>query len=395
MRKTFLSIVILGSLIGAINASEADTLQASVDNLSDKFAADVANRWQFKGDFRFRNESIDQEFTTAIRNRDRIRLRVGVEAVVNPTVKAVVQFSTTENGDARSTNQTLGDVNSHKALDLDLAYIEWTPNSLSKVTLGKMKYPWTTTTSYFFDKDINTEGAAVALNHVKTGTYVNVFVADLVERSALVDSRMIGYQVGMKNKLSDDVSFNTAVAYFNHRELKGQSVVQSGSAGGFFGNTTKTSGCLSGATVCLVNDYNVVEAFAELNGKVGPLPVTLLVDFAKNRSASSYNKALAYGVTLNKASLPGSWEIGYLNQETQKDAIFAQWHDSDFGSGSTESKGHVVRGAYQIAKNWKVNATYFLNKTNINVPVVVTYPKTKSVLDRDYKRLQLDLNYTF
>ena len=396
MRKAFLSFVVLGSIVGgtAFAQSTAD-VQSSLNNLSDVVAKDMANRIKWKGDFRFRNENIEQEYLSTTRNRDRIRLRMSATAAVNDTTKVEVGFTTTENGDARSGNQTLSDVNSKKALDLDLAYVEWQPNALSKVTLGKMKYPWVTTTSYFFDKDVNPEGAAVAFNHAPTGLFANVFAADLVERSTAVDSRMIGYQVGAKKLLVDNTNLTVAVGYFSHQNVKGLSVVQSSSAGGVFGNTTKTTGCLAGATTCLANGYDVVNALAVLDTKVAGLPVTAFVDWAKNDSASKYNKALAYGVTVNKASLPRSWELGYLNQKVEKDALFGQWVDSDFGAGNTESKGHVIRGAYQIAKGWKVNATYFINKTNINVPVAVTYPVAKSVLDRDYKRLQLDLNYAF
>ena len=144
MRKAIQSLVILGSLIGGVayGQSAAD-VQASVDNLSDVYAKDVASRWKWKGDFRVRNENIEQELSPD-RNRSRVRVRLGFEAEVNPTVKAGFQFATTENGDARSSNQTLGDVNSRKALDLDLAYVEWAPNAATKVTLGKMKQPLVT-----------------------------------------------------------------------------------------------------------------------------------------------------------------------------------------------------------------------------------------------------------
>ncbi len=39
------------------------------------------------GDFRYRNETIDQEYVRKNRNRDRLRLRAGFVAKVNDTVK--------------------------------------------------------------------------------------------------------------------------------------------------------------------------------------------------------------------------------------------------------------------------------------------------------------------
>ena len=57
----------------------------------------------WKGDLRYRNETIEQQYTPD-RNRDRIRVRTGFVAKVNDTVKAEVGISTAENGDPRSSN---------------------------------------------------------------------------------------------------------------------------------------------------------------------------------------------------------------------------------------------------------------------------------------------------
>jgi len=391
MRKAIQSLVILGSLLGGVaHAQDTAEIQQAVDGLSDAFAKDVALRWKWKGDFRVRNENIDQELS-AERNRNRVRVRLGFEAEVNPTVKAGFQFATTENGDARSSNQTLGDVNSRKALDLDLAYVEWAPNAATKVTLGKMKQPLVTTTSYFVDKDINPEGAALAFNHAVTGGFVNVAMFDLAERSTASDSTALAWQAGLRGKLNDETSYVLAVGEMNHRNVKNLAVVQSGSAGGFFGNTTKTVGCVGVAT-CLANEFEVRNALAEVTTVVAGQPIVLFVDWAENTKVANLNKAIAYGVTLGKASLPNSWEVGVVSQKVEKDALFGQWIDSDYAAGNTDGDGYTLRGAYQLAKNWKLNVAYHMNETNNDVPVAIS---GKNVLDRDYKRLQLDLNYAF
>ena len=392
MRKAIQTLVILGSLIcGSAYAQDTAEIQQAVDGLSDAFAKDVALRWKWKGDFRVRNENIDQEFAVE-RNRSRVRVRLGFDAEVNPTVKAGFQFATTESGDARSSNQTLGDVNSRKALDLDLAFVEWAPNAATKVTLGKMKQPLVTTTSYFVDKDINPEGAAVAYTHALSGVFVNAAMFDLVERGSTVDSTALAWQVGMRGKLNDDTSYVLAAGGMKHRGVKNQAVLQSGSAGGFFGNTTKTTGCAVGVATCLANEFTVRNALAEVSTVVAEYPVTVFVDCADNADAVRLNKALAYGVTLGKASLPNSWEVGVVRQMVEKDALFGQWIDSDFAAGNTDGDGYTLRGVYQVAKNWKLNVAYHMNETNNDVAAVVN---GRNVLDRDYKRLQVDLNYAF
>lgn len=389
--KKYLLLLLATALIGNVQAQSNTELQEQIDNIYDVIAKDVANRWKFKGDFRFRNEDITQELNSD-RNRNRIRVRVGATAIVNDNIKAEVQFATTENGDARSSNQTLGDGNSRKALDLDLAYAEWTVNDYVKVVVGKHKYAWYKSNSYFFDGDVNPEGLSVTYNHPQSGLFGSATLVDLSERSTSTDSGMIGYQVGQRGKINTDTNYVIAVGLFDHKSVEGYSVQQSSSAGGTFGNTTKTVGCLAGATSCYTNDYDVLMANAELNTRLFDMPVVLFADYAKNDKAKLYNKAYAYGVTVGKASLPGSYELGYVNQFVEKDALFAQWIDSDYAAGNTDGKGQAVRGAYQLNKNWRANFTYFMNKTNVDVPVTVS---GKTLRERDYKRLQLDLNYTF
>jgi hypothetical protein len=97
-----------------------------------------------------------------------------------------------------------------------------------------------------------------------------------------------------------------------------------------------------------------------------------------------YDTAYAYGVTLGKASNPRTWEAGVFYQSLDKDALFAQWIDSDFGDGKTDSDGWVLKGGYAPVKNFTVNATYFMNTLNKDVGT-----------ELDYDRLQLDLNYKF
>ena len=395
MRKAIQSLVILGSLLGGVAyAQDTAEVQQAVDGLSDAFAKDIALRWKWKGDFRVRNENIVQDYSID-RNRSRVRVRLGFEAEVNPTVKAGFQFATTESGDARSSNQTLGDVNSRKALDLDLAYVEWAPNAATKVTLGKMKQPLVMTTSYFVDKDINPEGAALAFNHAPTGAFVNAALFDLVERSSASDSTAVALQVGLRGKLNDDTSYVLAAGEMKHHNVKNFAVVQSGSAGGFFGNSTKM-GCV-GAATCLSNEFEVRNVLAEVTTVVADYPVVAFVDWAENTKAPKFNKALAYGVTLGKASLPNSWEVGVVSQKVEKDALFGQWIDSDYAAGNTDGDGYTLRGAYQVAKNWKLNVAYHMNETNNDVPLfaIVAGSSVVQVYDREYNRLQLDLNYTF
>ncbi len=166
----------------------------------------------WKGDFRYRNETIEQEFAPD-RNRDRIRVRAGFVAKVNDTVKVEIGLSTseyggtlTDGGDPRSSNQTLTNGNSRKAVFTDLAYAEWQPTADWKFTVGKMKYPWVRAgQSVFFDGDVNPEGLAINFSH--GDFFASTFYNILEERNSVTvgstvrpsgESTMAGFQLGWK-----------------------------------------------------------------------------------------------------------------------------------------------------------------------------------------------------
>lgn len=403
-------------------------LQDSIDRTADNLARTVGEgassgwmgRWVWKGDLRARNENIDQEATATERNRNRVRLRVGAFARVNDNTRVEVQFTTTEGADARSSNQSFTDANSRKALDLDTAYVEWSPTDQWKVTAGKIRYPWVRTSSYFFDNDINPEGIAANWQQAANGFFGSVFLTQFAERSTAADSGMAGAQFGWRWARTDGSRVLIAGAYYDHAAVRGYNPFQgasSSSAGlGSYGNSTTTSATICRKAVatggaCLANDYNVIELLGEYQFNVGEQPLLLFANVAQNTAADysitttstattipkGLDTAYAAGFTYGRANatIPGTWEVGYLYQVVEKDALFAQWVDSDFASGNTDGGGSAIRGAYQFSRNWRFNVTYMLNETNRDVAAAVTLPSVRNLFNRDYKRLQVDFNWTY
>jgi hypothetical protein len=381
--------------------------QESQDRTTDVLAqtrssiGDWVGRFQWKGDLRYRNETIDQEFAARERNRDRIRLRAGFVARVNDKLRTEVMMATTENGDARSSNQTLTNANSRKSLDLDMAYAEWQPNEQWKATFGKMRYPWHTTPSFFFDKDVNPEGVGISWQQGAVGLFANAFYTHLAERSAQADSNMAGAQIGWRGDFTDTTRLTLAAGYFDHNAVQGYNTVQDGNVAGStfsaFGNSTSTM-CRRGITACIANDFNIIELSAELTTRLAGRPLSLFTDYARNTEADfgetpGLDTAWAAGFTWGRVSGARTWEIGYIHQVTEKDALFGQWIDSDFAAGLTDGKGGAIRVGYGFGRNFRINGTYYLTKTNVDVPA--TLPEVGAVTERDYKRFQLDLNMSF
>jgi len=394
-------------------------LQDSIDRTSDNLARTVGEgassgwmgRWVWKGDLRLRNETIDQEATVAERNRNRLRLRVGAFARVNDNTRVEVQFASTEGGDARSSNQSFTDANSRKALDLDAAYVEWSPNEHWTVTAGKMRYPWVRTASFFFDNDINPEGAGLQWQQAANGFFGSAFATQFSERSTAAESGMIGAQFGWRWARTDGSRVLIAGAYYDHVAVQGYNPFQGASATssglGSFDNSTTTSATICRKAIatggaCLANDYDVFEVVGEYQFNVGERPLLLFANLAKNTAADRSTPAgldTAYAVGFNfgraNAAIPGSWELGYLYQVVEKDALFAQWIDSDFAAGNTDGGGSAFRAAYQLSRGWRFNVTYMLNETNRDVATTVTLPSLRSLTGRDYERLQADFNWSY
>ena len=119
---------------------------------------------------------------------------------------------------------------------------------------------------------------------------------------------------------------------------------------------------------------------------------------------TAYAAGVSYGAA-SAARAPGN--SACCTRRSRRTALFGQLIDSDFGDGNTDSKGFVIRGGYTVARNWTINATLFLNELSNDVSADrhgvqrghrrrrTTRTVITGVFDREYKRLQLDLNFRF
>lgn len=398
---------------------EAATEAVAIDSLKT-----TTSKFTWSGDFRYRNEQISTTPNTATdehtQGRDRIRLRLGVQVKINDTITGKFQLATAGGlaiptgstgavADPRSRNQTLGEGWTSKSVTIDQAYVDWKAASFLNLQLGKTPLPWTRTASYFWDGDLTPEGAALKFSR---GTlFGGVFYEWMNERftadngatnneALRSDSKLIGAQFGIKQPIGP-VVLTAAAAYFETTHVKDE-VTASGTGcatnGAFFNNSTNGNTTYTGFGGCtrLLSEFAGLNALVQADFNAGKFPMSAFVDYMKNNKAEvnpiakdPLDTAISIGVTFNKASAPKSWEIGYIYQVAEKDSIFGQYHDSDFGGGVTDTKGSAIKAAWVPAANWTLNGTYFLNKRFNDAPASAT------TADLDYKRLQLDLNFKF
>ena len=120
----------------------------------------------FSGDVRLRAEPFfggpsDQSLDRA---RARVRVRFNAFATLGSQFRAGLTLASGDVNDPTTTNQTLTGFYTRKAVALDQAFVEFTPDQFKNLTVigGKFRYPWFNT-ELTWDKDLNPEGVAETL----------------------------------------------------------------------------------------------------------------------------------------------------------------------------------------------------------------------------------------
>lgn len=414
--------------------AEIDYLKAQTRDLREEGAvasneiskvkgADWATKIKGRGDFRYRQENIATERVVgsgataqvedaADRSRQRIRARLGFDAQVTDNVKATLLLAT-GGDDPRSSNQTLGQQGNRKPIALDMAFVDWKFMDGGNAILGKQTWPfWRPGQSLFYDGDYNPEGGAVKFERgMLFGSAYGWWLSEQYNanpKGENSDGNVFGAQAGLKFALFGGET-RVALHYYDCGACKDQtSILYANNGNGnttypvrvtsTIGTTTSTPPVNVVATTTqnyLTYDYNIIELSGEMGLTLFNQPLSVWANWAQNMADDvQYDTAYAAGVSLGRASNPKTWMGAIWYQSLDKDALFAQFIDSDFGDGRSDSDGWVFRGAYAPVRNFNVQATYFLNSLNKDV-APVSGPGYEIGKDLDYNRLQVDLNYKF
>ena len=334
-------------------------------------AASWTENVQLVGDFRYRHESINEEGLTE-RHRQRIRARLGVISDLADNMS--VGFGLTTGGDNPiSGNQTLGSGFSHKDIDLDYAYFDWSLSEQLSLVGGKMRNPFYRPNRHhlIFDEDLSPEG--LALRFDTGGFFGNLGGFWVEERGEGDDSILIGAQAGFSTTSVNGTRLTAGVSYYTYDEVKGHAPFFFGGAGNLLDEDGN-----------YLNDFDQLELFGELNFNLADQPVTLFADYVTNTAAKVFDDGYAIGARYRSASAPGSWDLSYSYQDLQADAVVATFTDSDWGGGGTDAKGHFLRTNYVFRGGWRFRFTYFMNERG----------EAEGNL-RDYNRLQADISFSY
>jgi len=342
----------------SIAQGKADNMPAWVQNLS------------LKGDIRVRYQT-DQVVNAVNRDRARLRLRIGAvtrmqdgwsggfglatgarKTAVLPTAYAGGSQVDIVDGEPRSTNATFGDMLSKPALMVDYGYIQYEPNGIMTVKLGKFSNPIWQATDLLWDGDLNPDGVSVPLTF-KINSGLNLFFTPsyfiLDEISAANDPGLLSEQLGCDLIISETLSLKAAVAAYQSQFVKG----------GKLDNSAKTN---TNGTAALRNDYNAVNPSLQLNmGEVFGYSLSIFGDFVTNPSTSTANAGSAIGIVFGapKVASAGDWQVKALSRYLETDAFLDTLPDSDSYGGATNCKGYELIISYGLSPNVSLGIDYY------------------------------------
>jgi hypothetical protein len=329
-------------------------------------------------------------FDEVERTRYRYRLRLALAAKAgdftamvrlasgDPYTIGTANTTTANTADAISTNTSFDQFASKKPVNIDMAYIIYQPSQFPGLafTGGKMESPfWESDMVY--DADLTPEGFAEQYTYKFSDEFsltANLGQWVLAEDNTTAnngvvsrgsDSYMLGWQAGYSYKIvPKQWEVRQAVAYYDYQHIQDQANTLLNTYNGVVNrNSLKTT---STGIISWAKDYNVLSFNNELAIGVFPkLPITLMGEYIDNLATDEFDTGYKVGVKLWNAKTKGQYEIGYWYESLEADATLSLFSDSDFGSGGTNAKGHIIKAKYNLTDYVSLGFAYW-NVENID-----------------------------
>ncbi|KJZ41183.1 putative porin [Pseudomonas fluorescens] len=368
----------------AATAKKTDTLSAFDQKLA------WAAKTQFKGDVRFREETVHNDGVPNNKDQDRqrIRARLGAYSEINPQVDTGIRIATGSNDDARSTNQDLNNYFDKKSIWLDQGYVDYHPDAIKNLHLigGKMSQPWVSMGDIIWDSDINPEGLAATYKYPLGGS-TELFgsaghytLKDNVDGEGVQfkhDLRLYAGQLGARFAITDSMKMTLGGSIYSYDNDKNSACPTTG---------TVTAPCALAVNGNSPNEtFKLYEGFGQLDFSNLPVPLSLYGQYVNNKDASNdQDTGWLAGV---KSKIYG-FAVDYNYRDVQRNAVVGAFTDSDFANGYTGSRGSKLKVSYELDKNFNLGATYFMatsDQTNASI----------NKKDSDINTLQLDAEAKF
>lgn len=382
------------------------------------------------------NSGVATGSTTDNRNRERIRLRLGITAKVSDEVGVGVRLATGSTADRVSTNQTLGQSFNKYPLLVDRAFVRLTPVEGVDVLAGRFPNPWFST-DMVWSENLNFEGLATTARWEQPEAsfvpFATVGAFPLREESPPTRGGrwLYGAQAGASWVLAERTRLKFGLAYYQYKNLAGrqdQDYTVSGSTfspGATYGQYEYAAGLRQkGNTLFETNPASpsnlapvwglayqfkplVLTASAEFT-HFSPYSLLVSAEFVKNtafdaadfkrRSAQSmdpggkdkgYQLKAAFGAA--EVRDPGQWQAAVSYRYLGSDAVLDAFNDSDLGLGGTNVQGYTLSFTYGLYRNTSLGLRYLSSRT-IDSPINDQFePNARYRVNS----VQVDLNVRF
>lgn len=373
------------SFSGDMRVREESLFYANGNTQGDYLNLSLANS---KGSFTGADPNIFLN-TTEDQHRLRARLRLGVKAKVNNEVDVGARMVTGNISDPVSTNQTLGNYGQKWQNNFDLGYLRYRNlNRSLQFSGGRFENPFMST-DLVWDSDLAFEGIAGSWHMLRSNNIdadfqsfdpfitVGAFPLQEVERSQR-DKWLFGGQTGFQYEFRNQSKGVLALAYYNYKNIAGKQNTSVDNtefdftAPGFLqkGNTLfniRNSADPAAVLFAHAADYRLLNVYADLDiATFSPVHIMLTADYVKNvgyekddvtertgieidpKTAGYQLRAAVGWPTISKAR---DWQASFIYRYVERDAVLAEFTDSDFHQGGTDAKGYILKFDYGIADN--------------------------------------------
>ncbi len=335
--------------------------------------------------------------STEDRHRYRYRARIGMKAklldfrdVNVGKMEAGFRFTTGNEKDPVSTNETMGDYLNRDSFVFDRAYLKysWQPINPKwkrmprvSITGGRFANPWFSS-DLVWDSDLNFEGAAIGYEtDTEQMRPLNMFATAGIfplqeEAFTSRDKWFWGAQIGFTFQPRYDMTFALATAYYDYQRIEGiqndptRPGLNDYTAPLFQqkGNTLMDIDPTSSITTALATDYNILDVYLTADfGIFYPVQIVLEGQYVKNLGFDSDRVALVTGnedpvedtdgymtgatIGYPKIFNQGEWNAGIKYKHLGADAVLDAFTDSDFHLGGTNAKGWILKFEYGLYRN--------------------------------------------
>jgi len=340
----------------------------------------IFDRVHSKGDLRVRYESIERDDKDN-KYRNRYRLRLGSKIYLTDKLQFVVGM---RSGFANPTsgNQTFHDdkplkdyfLQSLRFNVLGLTY----KSGNSTYNIGRQAYMMyrPIKSQLVWDNDVSMNGVNY---QYKDDTKIITLGANqptLEEASVARDNVNLFLAQYVHKTTLESAKLNVGAGIYYYDGIKGNTTLFGKSKG----NTVVDD--------MYVNDYHIVEGFAELQfPDVYGLSLKMAAGVVYNVAADDNNFGYDLGIQLGKAKHVGDWQVKYSYTDLQEDATLGAYSDSDNFGGGTGAKGHAIRAKYKMGKKLYLAGSFFYD---------TLYESTSHTeVEADYERVQLDVIVKF